>query len=176
MLIRKASTALIERSGSGVAWLVLAMTLVTFAVVVLRYFFNVGWIWLQEVILYLHAAVFLVGAAWTLARDGHVRVDMLYRVWPRRRQVQIDRFGTLFLLLPFCVFTLWISADYVWRSWQLLEGSQEAGGLDGVFILKSLIPIFAVLLGLQALLGLFQPSPAQDSAASASSTADQSGI
>ena len=83
---------------------------------------------------------------------------------------------TAFLLLPFCVFTLWISGDYVWRSWQLLEGSQEAGGLDGVFILKTLIPIFAILLGIQALIGLFRPPAAQESEQSVVSTADQSGI
>ena len=177
MSFRRFPAAAIERTGHAVAWLVLAMTLVTFAIVVLRYFFNTGWIWLQESVLYLHAAVFMLGAAWTLARDGHVRVDMLYRGWSRSRQVRVDRTGIILLLLPFCLFTLWVSGDYVLRSWQLLEGSQEAGGLDAVFILKSLIPLFAVLLVIQALTSLFRP-PAQnqDDSSRVSSTADQSGI
>ena len=69
---------LVELAGRTVAWLTLAMTLLTFGVVVLRYGFNQGWIWLQESVTYLHAAVFMVAAAWALQTDDHVRVDMRF--------------------------------------------------------------------------------------------------
>ncbi|HKJ76050.1 MAG TPA: TRAP transporter small permease subunit, partial [Gammaproteobacteria bacterium] len=121
------------------------------AVVVLRYLFDTGWIALQESITYLHALVFMVGAAYTLKHDGHVRVDILYRRFGPRGQAAVDLAGTLLLLLPVCGFILVASWDYVAESWALREGSREAGGLPGVFLLKTVIPVMAVLLALQGL-------------------------
>ncbi|WP_232023940.1 TRAP transporter small permease subunit [Sulfurivermis fontis] len=143
--------ALSEWTGRLIAWLTLAMVLVTCAVVVLRYAFNLGWIALQESITYLHALVFMLGAAYTLRHDGHVRVDIFYRRLSPRGQAWVDLLGSLLLLLPVCVFILWISWDYVAASWSLLEGSRDAGGLPLVYLLKSVIPLMALLLLIQGL-------------------------
>lgn len=149
--ILKGVDGLMEGIGRLVSWLTLGMVLVTFAVVVLRYAFNLGWIAMQESITYLHAAVFMLGAAFTLRHDGHVRVDILYSKLSQRNQALIDLLGVLFLLLPVCLFILWSSWDYVLESWRLREGSRETGGLPGLFLLKTLIPLMAGLLLLQGL-------------------------
>jgi len=117
--------------------------------VVLRYLFNSGSIALQESITYLHATLFMLGAAWTLKQDGHVRVDIFYSKQSPRRRAWTDLLGTLLLLFPVCGFILFSSLDYVAASWSVQEGSQEAGGLDAVFLLKTAIPVMAVLLMLQ---------------------------
>ena len=122
---------------------------ITFTVVVLRYLFHSGSIALQESITYLHATLFMLGAAWTLKQDGHVRVDIFYSKQSRRTRAWIDLAGTLLLLFPVCGFILFSSLDYVAASWSVQEGSQEAGGLDAVFLLKTAIPLMAVLLMLQ---------------------------
>ena len=140
-----------ELVGSAAAWLALALVLVTFAVVMLRYLFQLGWIAMQESILYLHASLFLLGAAYTLNRDGHVRVDILYRAFSARRKAMVDLLGSLFLLLPVCGFLLWTSWDYVATAWSIHEGSQEAGGLPYVYILKTLIPVAVLLLIVQCM-------------------------
>jgi TRAP-type mannitol/chloroaromatic compound transport system permease small subunit len=138
-----------ETVGNTAAWLALALVLVTFSVVVLRYLFQLGWIAMQESILYLHASLFLLGAAYTLGKDGHVRVDIFYRGFSPRRKALVDLLGALLLLLPVCIFLLWVSWDYVASAWALREGSPEAGGLPFVYLLKTLIPLAALLLILQ---------------------------
>jgi TRAP-type mannitol/chloroaromatic compound transport system permease small subunit len=143
----------VEKSGQTVAWLTLAMVLLTFGIVVLRYGFNLGWIWVQEIVIYFHVAVFTIAAAWTLQQDGHVRVDIFYNNATARKRALVNLLGTLFFLIPFCVFILIISWPYVANSWQLLEKSREAGGLPLVFILKSLILVLPALLLGQAVIG-----------------------
>lgn len=138
-----------EWVGRAASWLSLFMVLVTFAVVVLRYAFDLGWIAMQESIIYMHAVLFLTGAAYTLRYQGHVRVDIFYRRFSKRTQAWVDLFGTLFLLMPVCLFIFFVSWEYVANSWSLFEGSREAGGLDGVFLLKSMILVMAGLLVLQ---------------------------
>ncbi len=140
-----------EWIGHGVSWLSLGMVLVTFAVVVLRYAFDLGWIAMQESITYMHAALFLVGAAYTLKHQGHVRVDIFYRRFSARTQAWVDLLGSLLLLFPVCLFIAYVSWDYVAQSWALHEGSREAGGLGGVFLLKGLILVMAGLLLLQGI-------------------------
>ena len=140
-----------ELTGRVVAWLTLGTVVVTFAVVVLRYVFNTGSIALQESVTYLHAAVFMLGAAYTLKHDAHVRVDIFYRTLTARGRAWVNLAGTLLLLMPVCVFILTMSGDYVAVSWSILEGSPEAGGLDAVFLLKTAIPAMALLLLLQGL-------------------------
>jgi TRAP-type mannitol/chloroaromatic compound transport system permease small subunit len=140
-----------ERVGNAAAWLALGLVLMTFAVVMLRYLFQLGWIAMQESILYLHAALFLLGAAYTLKRDGHVRVDIFYRGFTAKRKALIDLLGSLLLLLPVCSFLLWVSWDYVTTAWSIYEGSQEAGGLPYVYLLKTLIPVAVLLLILQGI-------------------------
>lgn len=137
--------------GRFVAWLTLAMVAVTFGVVVLRYGFSLGWIWLQEVVTYLHATVFMLAAAWTLQDDGHVRVDVFYRTLTARGRAWVDLGGIGLLLLPLCLFLIVVGFDYVGRAWQVMEGSREAGGLPAVYLLKSLILLLPILLLGQAL-------------------------
>jgi len=136
--------------GRTVAWLTLLMTLLAFGVVVLRYGFNLGWIWLQESVTYLHAMVFMLAAAWALQTDEHVRVDIFYREHMPRQKAVVDLLGTLLFLVPVCVFILLVSWNYVAVSWAALEGSREAGGLPLVYLQKTLILALPVLLLLQA--------------------------
>ncbi len=140
-----------ERLGQGVAWLTLALVLLTFLVVVLRYLFNIGSVALQESLLYIHSLIFMLGAAYTLLHDSHVRVDVLYRPLSARRKALINLLGTLFILFPFCGFIGYISWEYVSNSWGYWEGSRESGGLDAVFVLKGLILIMPLLLFLQGI-------------------------
>ena len=141
--------AIAEQTGRIVSWLTLAMVFVTVTVVILRYLFDIGSIALQESITYLHAIVFMLGAAYTLKHDGHVRVDIFYQQRNARARAWINLVGTVLLLMPVCVFILVSSLDYVGNSWSIHEGSREAGGLDGVFLLKTVIPLMAILLILQ---------------------------
>ncbi len=138
-------------TGHTVAWLALAMVVVTVVVVVLRYFFDLGWIWLQESVVWMHAVTFMIAAAYTLNADEHVRVDIFYRRMTPRRRHLVDLLGSLLLLLPVCGFLFFYSLDYVADSWQVLESSREAGGLPGLFLLKTIIPVTALLLALQGL-------------------------
>jgi TRAP-type mannitol/chloroaromatic compound transport system permease small subunit len=135
--------------GRAAAWLCLFMVLVQFAVVVMRYLLGVGSIWLSESILYAHAGLFMLAAAWTLKEEGHVRVDVFYADAAPRTRALIDLLGALLLLLPFALAIVWISLPYVARSWAILERSRETSGLPFVYLLKTLIPLFAALLALQ---------------------------
>ena len=139
-----------EKTGRFVAWLTLAIVIVTFTVVVLRYLFSTGSIALQESITYLHATLFMLGAAWTLKQDGHVRVDIFYREKSSRHRNWVNLAGTLLFLVPFSVFLLLIGWDYVAASWATKEGSREVGGLPLVFLLKSLILVLPLLLLVQS--------------------------
>lgn len=142
--------------GRGAAWCALFIVVVQVAVVLMRYVLGVGSIWLQESIIYGHAALFMLAAAWTLGADRHVRVDIFYADATPRRRAAVDLFGTLVFLLPFSVALLWLSLPYVGRSFAVLERSREASGLPLVFALKSLIPLFALLLGLQGIVRLIR--------------------
>jgi len=137
--------------GRGVAWLTLIMVFVTFIIVVMRYLFDSGWIWLQESVTWMHAAVFMLAAAYTLALEEHVRVDIFYRRFTPRGRALVNAVGSLFLLIPVAVFIIFTSWDYVMLSWQIRESSREAGGLIYPFIsmLKSLIPLMSIMLLLQ---------------------------
>lgn len=142
--------SLVAVVGRLVAWLLPVMVAITVLIVILRYGFDLGWIWLQELVIYLHAAVFMLTLAWTYGQDGHVRVDVVSQRLGARSRDWIELMGIVLLLLPFCVFAGWISWDYVAGAWRLREGSRQAGGLEFVFLLKALILIMPLLLGLQA--------------------------
>ena len=135
--------------GRGAAWLALVIVVLQFALVVARYVFSLGSIWLSETVIYAHAALFLLAAAWTLQLGGHVRVDIFYADARPRTKAWIDLIGALALLFPVMLVLLWLSWPYAARSWAVLERSQEASGLPLVFVLKSFIPAFAVLMALQ---------------------------
>jgi TRAP-type mannitol/chloroaromatic compound transport system permease small subunit len=135
--------------GRTVAWCLLFMVLAEFALVLMRYVLGVGSIWLQESVVYAHASLFMLAAAWTLAADAHVRVDIFYADASPRTKALVDFLGALLLLVPFALTLVDLSLPYVSRSWALLEGSRETSGLPAVFLLKTLIPLFAALLALQ---------------------------
>jgi TRAP-type mannitol/chloroaromatic compound transport system permease small subunit len=135
--------------GRTAMWCSLYVVLAEFAVVVMRYALGLGSIRLQESVLYAHAGLFMLAAAWTLQIDGHVRVDVFYaQARPRTRAV-IDLLGALIFLAPFAAVLTMLSVPYVARSWAILESSRETSGLPLVYLLKTFIPLFALLIGLQ---------------------------
>ncbi len=142
--------------GRGAMWLSVAMVLVQFIVVVMRYAFGIGSILMQEAIVYMHAVLFMMAAADALLAEAHVRVDIFYARLPAARKAIIDLFGNALLVLPFCVLLFLVSIDYVRLSWSVLEGSRETSGIPAVFLLKSVILVFAVQLALQAVSGIIK--------------------
>lgn len=139
--------------GKASAWLTLFMVLVTFVVVVLRYVFDVGLIWLQESVVWMHGFVFMVGAAYTLQQEEHVRVDIFYREMSPKGRAWIDLLGVAVFLLPLCALLGWKAFDYVALSWRLQEASRESGGLPYPLIplLKSILIVMPVMVGLQGI-------------------------
>jgi TRAP-type mannitol/chloroaromatic compound transport system permease small subunit len=135
--------------GRAAAWLTLAIVVLQFALVVARYLLGLGSIWITETVIYANAALFLLASAWTLRAGGHVRVDVFYAHASTRTRARIDLLGSLLLLLPFALVLLSLSAPFAARSWAILERSQESSGLPLVFLLKTLIPVFAALMALQ---------------------------
>ncbi|MEQ8858273.1 MAG: TRAP transporter small permease subunit [Pseudomonadales bacterium] len=127
------------------------MVLTTLAIVVLRYAFSQGAIVLQEGVLYLHGMVFMLGIPYALKENAHVRVDLVYARLGARGRAVVDLVGHVFGLLPVALAMLAYSYGYVANSWRILEGSSEVGGIPGVFLLKTLIPLTAVLLTLQGI-------------------------
>jgi len=145
-----------ELIGRSIAWLTLLMMLITLTVVILRYGFNIPSIALQESVVYLHATVFMAAAGYTLKHNGHVRVDIIYRQVSPKARCWTNLLGSLFLLLPVCIFIAWVSWDYVNMSWSVHEKSQEAGGIPAVFLLKTLLLIMPALLIFQGLAEIFR--------------------
>ncbi|MDG2268279.1 MAG: TRAP transporter small permease subunit, partial [Alphaproteobacteria bacterium] len=127
------------------------MVLITFLVVVLRYGFNIGFIWMQESVRFMYAAVFLLCGGYTLLKDKHVRVDVLYLNLSTKNKAIIDLLGSIFLLLPVCFVIFYYSWSYVINSWEQMEGSIEERGLHLVFLMKTFIWAFAILVSLQSI-------------------------
>lgn len=140
-----------ECIGRVLSWLVPVMVALAFAVVVLRYGFQYGRVDLQESILYLHTAIVALCMGYTLARDEHVRVDIFYSRMSERARAAVNLAGDVLFLLPTCGAILYSSWDYTAISWRFMERSPEPAGLPGVFLLKTLIPLMAALLAVQAL-------------------------
>lgn len=143
--------ALNENIGKVVAWLALMMVIVQFIVVIMRYVFGIGSIFMQESIIYLHAVVFMVGAGYTLLHNGHVRVDIFYREASPRRKAVVDLVGVVIFLIPVCALIWWASWPYVASSWEVFEGSRETSGIQAVFLLKTVILVFVALVVLQGI-------------------------
>jgi TRAP-type mannitol/chloroaromatic compound transport system permease small subunit len=152
-----ASVNLLDRISAAVgraaAWLTLFMVIVTFVVVVMRYVFDAGLIWLQESVIWMHAAVFMLGAAYTLRDEEHVRVDVFYRKMSARRRAWVNMTGVVIFLLPLCLFLAWNSFDFVTQSWRIREMSRESGGLPYPLIpmLKSILLLMPLAVALQGL-------------------------
>jgi len=140
-----------EWIGKTISWLTLLMVITTFIIVILRYAFDIGWIALQESVSYMHTIVFMLGAAYTLKHDDHVRVDIFYQRCTEKTKAWIDCLGILLLLLPVTGFIIWSSWGYVADSWSIQEGSRNSGGIPAVYLLKTCIIIMSVLLILQSI-------------------------
>ncbi len=127
------------------------MVIVTFIVVVMRYVFDAGLIWVQESVVWMHAVVFMLGAAYTLRDEEHVRVDIFYRAMGERRRAWVDLIGVFIFLMPLCLFLAWTSFDFVAASWGVREASRESGGLPYPLIpmLKSVLLLMPVAVALQ---------------------------
>ncbi|MDR3420217.1 MAG: TRAP transporter small permease subunit [Xanthobacteraceae bacterium] len=138
-------------AGRAAAWCCLFIVLAEFAVVVLRYVFGFGSIALQESVLYAMAALVMLGGAWTLQTGGHVRIDIFYGPATPRTRAVVDLIGALVFLMPFAVVLALVSIPYAARSWTVFEQSREASGLPLTYLLKTLIPLFAVFIGLQGI-------------------------
>jgi len=139
-------TAVIGRIAT---WCALYVVLAEFAVVIFRYALGFGSIRLQESVLYAHAGLFMLAAAWTLQIEGHVRVDIFYAGGKPRSRAIVDLLGAVVFLLPFAALLFALTLPYVERSWHIFEGSPQPSGLPFVYLLKTVILVFAALIGLQ---------------------------
>ena len=140
-----------EIVGRLAAWLTVFMVLMTGIVVIMRYVFDAGFIWMQESVIWMHAAVFMLGAAYTLRHEEHVRVDIFYRNMSPRRQAIVDLLGVVLFLLPLCGFLAYSAYDFAAAAWSMREITREPGGLPypAIPLLKSLVMIMPVTLALQ---------------------------
>ena len=134
------------------------MVIVMFVIVIMRYIFDVGLIWLQESVIWMHATVFMVGAAYTLKHEEHVRVDVFYGSMSARRQAWVNALGILLFLLPLCCFLTVKSFDFAMTSWSMQEASRESGGLPYPVLplVKSVLVIMPLTVGLQGLSLLYR--------------------
>lgn len=140
-----------EWIGRIVAWLTLGCVLTCFLVVVLRYGFSIGFPWMQELYVWQHAAVFMVGAGYTLLHGGHVSVDIAYSRFKARTKAWVDIAGTLLFLLPWMAVLAWTSSQFILSSWAIREPSSQADGMAALYLLKSVIWIFCGVVTLQGL-------------------------
>ena len=138
-------------TGKLTAWLTLVMVVITTVIVILRYVFDAGFIWLQESVTWMHAAVFMLGASYTLLHEEHVRVDIFYRRMSDARRAWVDLLGVLIFLLPMCAYLALVSWDFAAASWSIRESSREPGGLAYplISIIKSVVILMPVAVGLQ---------------------------
>lgn len=142
---------LVKRLGQIASWSALVMMLFQAASVLMRYVFNYGLITFQEAVIYGHALLFLLGAAYVLQTNQHVRVDLFYDHYSGKTKKVFDVIALLFFVVPVGVVVTWFSWPYVDRAWGTLEGSRQAGGIPAIFILKTAIIVFSITLILQAI-------------------------
>ena len=140
-------------TGRAASWLTLAMVLGTFVVVVFRYAFDTGLLWLQESVTWMHAMVFMLGASYTLQQEGHVRVDIFYRRMAEGRKAIVNLLGIIFFVVPLCIFFIVECFEYVQISWRIREVSRDAGGLPypAIPLMKSALLLMPVAILLQSL-------------------------
>jgi TRAP-type mannitol/chloroaromatic compound transport system permease small subunit len=155
-LISKKTDCLIEFIGKFSSILICFLILIVTLTVILRYFFSLGYVWLQDLYIWLHASIILLGVSFTLKHNGHVRIDLLYRNASYRYKSLVNLFGYIFLTLPFCVLIISYSYDYFYRSYLLSESSKETGGLPAIYILKFLIFFMGITLIMQVLNNIYK--------------------
>lgn len=149
--IVRAISALNRLIGNVFAWLSLAMVVVCFTVVVQRYAFSTSHVWMQDLYVWLNGAMFTAVAGFTLLRNDHVRVDIFYRPAAVRTKAIVDLIGVVVFLLPFCWVVWRYGYPFVSRSWRFGEGSANIGGMPGLYILKTFILVFVVVVAIQGI-------------------------
>ena len=137
---------LLNGLGRMCAWLLLGLVILQVLIVFARYLLSINFLWLQELAIYLHAAIFMLAIAWTLMADRHVRLDVFWQRFSASQQGRINRIGTFVMLVPMMGAIFFGSMGYVRQSWSVLEGSQEVSGLPGLFVLKSLLLVMPMLV------------------------------
>ena len=140
-----------EWIGRGVSWVTLALVVVVFVDVVMRYLFNTSFVFTQELEWHLFAFIFLIGAGYTLLHDGHVRVDIIYQRFGEKGRAWINLIGVIFFLLPGCIMVIVTSWEFVYNAWAVMEGSPDPGGIPYRFIVKGTITVGFLLLTLQGI-------------------------
>jgi TRAP-type mannitol/chloroaromatic compound transport system permease small subunit len=145
-----------EYIGRAVSWLTLAMVLLMFVNVVQRYVFASGERWQQELVLFMHAIVFLAGAGYCMLQDKQVRVDLFYVNFSKSKKAWVDMLGSALLLFPVCSAIMYYSADFIASSWAIQEASREYSGMQGVYIIKSFIWVFCITLMLQGVVTILR--------------------
>lgn len=153
--ILKTSLSAVEKftevTGRFISWATVTMVILVVLVVITRYFLGLGSIALQESVTYLHCLVFMMGFAFTLKHDGHVRVDIFYRRFSPRFKAIVNLVGGLLFLIPFCLLIFFTSWDYVLASWVTRETSAENNGLPFIYLLKTLMLLMPATLVLQGI-------------------------
>ena len=139
-----------EMTGRFCSWFVALMTLITCLVVVMRYGLDLGSVMLQDVVLYLHGALFLLGSSFALKRNAHVRVDIFYREFSEKKKAFVDLVGHCLFLQPVCWVIFLFSWGFVEFSWRIMEVSAEPDGLPFVFLQKSLLIALCLFMALQS--------------------------
>lgn len=140
-----------NRVGTAVSWLAIALVLLQFTLVLMRYVYGLNFVFLQEGLLYMHGTLFLLAAGYTLLHNGHVRVDLLYREADEHTKARVNLLGGLLFLAPVCALLWWATWPFVEIAWQSREGSTEASGLPFKYLYKSVILVFVTLLSLQGI-------------------------
>ncbi|APE45953.1 C4-dicarboxylate ABC transporter permease (plasmid) [Sulfitobacter alexandrii] len=148
-LVIRAISGLNSIIGHVFSWLSLGIVVICFTVVVQRYVFATSFVWMQDLYIWMNGAMFTAVAGFALMRGDHVRVDIFYRPAGIRTKAFVDLFGSIFFLLPFCAVVYLYSMPFVQRAWGYYEGSANVGGMPGLYILKTFIIAFALLLALQ---------------------------
>lgn len=136
----------IEKIGCGTSYIVVIMVFLVIITLFLRYVLNIGSVALQESIMYLHAIFFMFGISFAIKENAHVKIDILSNKFNSKQKDMIFILGIIFFMIPFSLFIIFISADMVVKSWGIMEQSSEAGGLNFVYILKSIIPLTGILI------------------------------
>ena len=131
---------------NGLSYLMIFMLSLLFIIIITRYFFSYGNVALQELVMYCQAIIFMLGICYTLYDNSHVSIDIIVKRISKKKQDVVNSFFNIIFLLPISLFLIFVSKDMVIRSWSIMEGSSEAGGLNYVFVLKSIIPITGFLI------------------------------
>ena len=140
-----------DKLGILISWLTLGCVINCFIVVILRYVFSIGFPWMQELYVWQHSIIFLGGAGFTFLHNNHVNVDIAYSQFRIKTKCYVDILGTLFFLFPWVFVIAYSSSSFIKSSWRIYEPSSQTNGMPGLFLLKSMIWLFCLIIFLQGL-------------------------